>query len=190
MSFVLSASPNPTTSLILSLILDMQNNLNQRCLGCIYCKETDIFTDVNKRADSCDVRYAKSLLCELRLAFVTLSAVSLLTCNYEYRRAEPPELIACNAGIIDFKESILKIVEECSKPIGSSDLLAMSPELFDILLKMLHPDDVIFFGSGDSAGNYCPVMHESVWVTLHSPEKMLTSYAYAQKMRQKNCMHI
>ena len=95
------------------------NNLNRRCLGCIYCKETDIFTDVNKRADSCDVRYAKSLLCELRLAFVTLSAVSLLTCNCEYRRAEPPELITCNAGIIDFKESVLKIVEECSKPIGS-----------------------------------------------------------------------
>lgn len=41
------------------------NNLNQRCLGCIYCKATDMFTDVNKRADSCDVRYAKSLLCEL-----------------------------------------------------------------------------------------------------------------------------
>ena len=57
------------------------NNLNQRCLGCIYCKATDMFTEVNKRANSCDVRYAKSLLCELRLAFVTLSAVSLLTCN-------------------------------------------------------------------------------------------------------------
>ena len=93
----------------------------------------------------------------------------MLTCNCEYRRAEPPELITCNAGIIDFKESILKIVEECSKPIGSSDLLAMSPELFDILLKMLHPDDVIFFGSGDSAGNYCPVMHESVWDYLAFP---------------------
>lgn len=63
----------------------------------------------------------------------------------------------------------MKIVEECSKPIGSSDLLAMSPELFDILLKMLHPDDVIFFGSGDSAGNYCPVMHESVWDYLAFP---------------------
>ena len=133
------------------------------------CKATDIFTDVNKRADSCDVRYAKSLLCELRLAFVTLSAVSLLTCNCEYRRAEPPELITCNAGIIDFKKSVLKIVEECSKPIGSSDLLAMSPELFDILLKMLHPDDVIFFGSGDSAGNYRPAMHESVWDYLAFP---------------------
>lgn len=145
------------------------NNLNQRCLGCIYCKATDMFTDVNKRADSCDIRYAKSLLCELRLAFVTLSAVSLLTCNCEYRRAEPPELITCNAGIIDFKKSVLKIVEECSKPIGSSDLLAMSPELFDILLKMLHPDDVIFFGSGDSAGNYRPVMHESVWDYLAFP---------------------
>lgn len=166
------------------------NNLNQRCLGCIYCKETDIFTDVNKRADSCDVRYAKSLLCELRLAFVTLSAVSLLTCNCEYRRAEPPELITCNAGIIDFKKSVLKIVEECSKPIGSSDLLAMSPELFDILLKMLHPDDVIFFGSGDSAGNYCPVMHESVWDYLAFPGEDADVICIRAKMRQKNCMHI
>lgn len=84
----------------------------------------------------------------------------------------------------------MKIVEECSKPIGSSDLLAMSPELFDILLKMLHSDDVIFFGSGDSAGIYRPVMHESVWDYLAFPGEDADVICIRAKMRQKNCMHI
>lgn len=55
---------------------------------------------------------------------------------------------------------------------------------------MLHPDDVIFFGSGDSAGNYCPVMHESVWDYLAFPGEDADVICIRAKMRQKNCMHI
>lgn len=141
--------------------LDAAVNLNTKCLNCIYCHKTSCELSCGEKKSS--AIEAIKLYCELRSGFRLPTGNSVLAINCAYQAKSIPQIRSTvPPKSFDLKDVIRKAVSAASGSITCDKFIMLPPDMFMRIVSLLKDNDIIYLGSGESAGEFGPIMHESL----------------------------
>lgn len=143
--FHLEYIPYGKPVLLTESLLASAENLNDCCLDCIYCYDSETKSRLDINRDDKNIR----LYCDLRLGCAQ-ETIGEMFPNCKYSCARQPSREAITKTHVGFKGMFRQIAESNERfeiPINCSFL---SPNAFEALVSRMDANDVIYFGSGRS----------------------------------------